>query len=102
MKDSIAVIIPCYNGWKYMSNCLESLENQSSLPNQIIIVDDCSTDDSFEHLNNYILKSPLKIQLVRNESNVGPGQSRANALKYVATEYVSFCDCDDWFEVTFI
>lgn len=103
MKDnSLTIVIPCYNGWKYMSKCLDSLENQTVQPDKIIIIDDCSTDDSVKRVEEYISSSKLDMQIIKNEKNVGPGQSRANAVKYVQTEYVAFGDCDDWYELSFV
>ena len=98
----ISVIIPCYNGWKYMKRCLEALEYQTVLPYELIIVDDCSTDDSYECLKNYAAVSPLKINLIKNEKNSGPGISRKNAIAVAKGDYVIFCDCDDWYELEYI
>lgn len=98
----ISVIIPCYNGWKYMKRCLEALEHQTVLPYELIIVDDCSTDDSYECLKNYAAVSPLKINLIKNEKNSGPGISRKNAIAAAKGDYVVFCDCDDWYELEYI
>ena len=52
--STIAVIIPCYNGWKHMSECIASLEKQTVPPDQVIFIDDCSKDDSY-------LQSKLKV-----------------------------------------
>lgn len=98
----IAIIIPCYNGWKYMAKCLDALERQTVAPRQVIVVDDCSTDDSFESLRCYARASSLPLLVHRNSENCGPGKSRENGLKLVQTKYVAFCDCDDWFEYDFV
>lgn len=98
----ISIIIPCYNGWKYMKKCIESLENQQVAPKQVIVVDDCSSDDSFERLVEYSKNTKLRMSVYKNDKNCGPGKTRHNALKYVKTKYVAFCDCDDWYERDFI
>ena len=100
--STLSIIITCYNGWKYMNNCLCSLENQTVIPDEIIIVDDCSLDDSFEQLEKYIATSKLNIKLIKNEKNSGPGVSREIGLKNATKEYIAFCDCDDWYEEDFI
>lgn len=96
---TFSVIIPCYNGWKYFFKCLNSLENQTILPNQVIVVDDCSTDNSYEQLLNYSKNSKLNIIVLKNEINSGPSVSRKNGLNYVTSSHVLFCDCDDWYEL---
>ena len=101
-ESDVAIIIPCYNGWKYMSRCLESLEKQTVAPKQVIIVDDCSTDDSYISLSAYSKESVLPILVIKNDTNSGPGKSRENAIKHVNTGYVAFCDCDDWYEEDFL
>ena len=99
---TISIIITCYNGFEYMDYCLRALENQTSVPDEIIIVDDCSTDDSLEKLKKYQSSSNLNIKIIKNEVNSGPGFSRESGLKNATSDYVAFCDCDDWYESTFI
>ncbi len=103
MKEiRISIIMPCYNGWKYMEKCLDSFENQTKKPYEIVVCDDCSTDDSFEKLTEYASKSSLNFNIIKNERNSGPGVSRDNAIKIAKGDYVAFCDCDDWYELEFI
>lgn len=102
IQFDIAIVIPCFNGWKYMKRCLESLEQQQIKPAQIIIVDDCSTDDSYQNLLAYSQDTSLPVEVYRNDINCGPAKSREKALRYVSTEYVAFCDCDDWYEIDFV
>ena len=100
-KIDLAVIIPCFNGKNYIKTCLQSLEKQKIKLNEIIIVDDCSTDESYEYVQEYIRNSSLPVSLYRNEVNCGPGKSRANGVAYVHSRYVTFCDSDDWYEEDF-
>ena len=69
MECDITVIVPCYNGFRYMINCLSALENQTYKRFKVIIVDDCSTDDSYNQLTSYKEQSPLDITLIRNSKN---------------------------------
>lgn len=101
-KARISVIIPCYNGWKYIQKCFEHLENQSVLPYEVIVIDDCSTDDSFQRIEDYSKVSKLNIILQRNITNSGPGKSRQLGISVASGQYLSFCDSDDWFEKDFV
>lgn len=103
MKEfSLSIIIPVYNGYKYMLKCLDSLENQTIKPDEIIIGDDCSTDDTYEQLLKYKEKSSLNIVLFKNEKNGGPGYTRNVAKKMATSVYLAFCDADDWYELNFV
>lgn len=102
MSPTISVIIPCYNGWKYIEKCLLALEQQTQKVDEIVIVDDCSTDGSYSQLCHYILNSTLNIKIISNEENSGPGISRKNGIMNATSNYIAFCDCDDWFENTFV
>lgn len=94
----ISIIIPCYNGYKFMSKCLMHLEHQTFKSFEIVICDDCSTDDSYERLVEYSHSSKLTISLIRSEKNVGPGEARNKAINLAKGNYLMFCDCDDWYE----
>lgn len=98
----MTVIIPCYNGWRYMDRCLKSLENQTLLPYEVIIVDDCSTDNSYDYIKSYAETSCLKMKVFKNNKNSGPGESRKKGIHEANGEYVMFCDCDDWYEEEYI
>ena len=93
-----SIIIPCYNRYNAMKNCLESLENQTFKNFEVIIVDDCSTDDSFEKLEEYEKKTSLNIKLLKNAQNLGAGLTRNNALNNATGEFVVFIDSDDYIE----
>lgn len=93
----ITVIIPCYNSYKYMQRCLESLENQQYKNFEVIIVDDCSTDDSYHQLEEYAKNSKLNMTVVSNEENRGPGFSRNVGIRLAKGRWISFCDADDWY-----
>lgn len=85
-----------------MKNCLSSLENQTVLPDEVIIGDDCSTDDSYFRLSEYAQTAKFKVIVFKNEENKGPGYTRNRAKDYVTSNYVAFCDCDDWYELNFV
>ncbi len=93
----ISVIIPNYNAGKYIQKCLDSLLEQEYSVNEIIIVDDYSTDDSKEIIKKYVDKYN-KIVYLQNEANKGVSFSRNRGIEHAKFEYIMFCDSDDWYE----
>ena len=78
MNDKLlSLIIPVYNSEKYIIKCLNSIIPYMNDNTELIIIDDCSKDDSLKLINNYITKSKNKnIALLKNKSNIGAGLSR--------------------------
>jgi glycosyltransferase involved in cell wall biosynthesis len=99
---NLSIIIPCFNGWKYITKCLNILESQTKLPFEVIIVDDCSTDDSYVKLQEYAENTKLNLVLLKNPTNFGPGKSRKTGIEAATGNYLAFCDCDDWYEQDFV
>ncbi|MCC2529869.1 glycosyltransferase family 2 protein [Bacillus halotolerans] len=96
MKISIA--IPVYNSEDLISECLDSLVNQT-MPKEdyeIICVDDKSTDSSLDILNQYKRKYENMIVVERTENSGGPGAPRNDAIKIAKGEYILFVDSDDY------
>lgn len=81
-----------------MARGLRSLEQQIYREFEVIFVDDCSTDDTYQRLLEYQNTSILCVKVLKNKSNSGPGQSRNNAIKQARGEYLAFLDSDDWYE----
>jgi glycosyltransferase involved in cell wall biosynthesis len=75
--------------------------NQKYKNFEVIIVDDCSTDGSWEKLQNYVKEVPLSITLLQAERNSGPGKARNIGLDNVQGEWVTFIDSDDWVDNLF-
>ena len=90
----VSVIIPVYNGEKYIEKCLKSLIDQSLKDIQIICVNDGSTDNTLSILNQFASKDN-RIKVISTD-NRGQGSARNTALKEANGEYISFIDADDW------
>lgn len=93
----LSIIIPCYNSFGYMLKNLRYLESSVRNGIEIIIVDDCSNDKSYEQLVNYQSHSSLNVKIYQNDLNCGPGVTRNNGLKKATGKYVAFLDADDYF-----
>ena len=89
----LTLIINNYNNSEYLDECLLSVANQTKLPDEIIIVDDNSTDNSFEIINNFRLLS-FKI-IIKNSKNMGISYSRNIAIDLTSSDYILFLDSDD-------
>lgn len=97
-----SIITPQYNSFDLMNNYFESLNNQTFKDFEVIIIDDCSDDGSFEKLNEYIDQSNLNIRLFQSCKNQGPGNARNIGLDHVRGEWVTFIDNDDWVTPDFL
>lgn len=98
MKNiKLSVIIPVYNGEKYLRKCLDSIVNQTiGIDNlEVIVVNDNSTDSSLDIINEYC-NNYSNFKLISNKSQLGAGESRNKAIGEVNSDYLTFIDCDDF------
>lgn len=93
----ISVIVPVYNTSKYLPQCLDSLLNQTYPNLEIICVDDGSTDNSWEVLQEYAAKDN-RVKVFHQE-NAGVSVARNKALAHATGEWLSFIDSDDWLDL---
>lgn len=98
----VTVIIPCYNVEKYIEKCIRSIDNQSKEGIDIICIDDCSTDNTVNTLMSLKEECVNNIIILRNESNMGPAASRNKGILMAKSEYIAFCDSDDWYDIDFL
>jgi glycosyltransferase involved in cell wall biosynthesis len=96
----ISIIIPCYNAEPYIDRCLETITNQTiGIDNiEIILVDDASTDNTFERLCGWEKQYPESILVVHCEKNGRQGTARNIGIGYATSEYIGFADIDDMAE----
>ena len=86
----VTVVIPAYNAADYLGVTLEALQGQTTPPERVIVVDDGSIDGTIGVANS------MGVEVVSQEQR-GPGAARNRALEMADTEFVAFCDADDWF-----
>jgi len=95
----VSVVIPLYNAQKHISETIESVLSQSYESWELIVVDDCSTDNSVDVVKRYVgLDS--RIKLIESEINFGgPARPRNIGIECAKGEYIAFLDADDvWLE----
>ena len=94
----LSVIVPCYNGEKFIGRCLESLVNQTLKDIEIIVINDGSTDNSQDIIDSYANKyHNIKAYKIPNS---GIADARNFGVSKVETPYFGFLDCDDYTDVT--
>lgn len=92
MKTQVSIIVPAYNAEKTIEKCLDSLFNQTLKELEIIVINDCSKDNTLKILKKY----KNKIKLIDNKKNLGPAGSRNKGLDVAQGKYIGFVDADDW------
>jgi GT2 family glycosyltransferase len=91
----VAVVIPAFNSGAYLDQALASVAGQTVAPSTVVVVDDCSSDDTSERARRWQDRLPL--ELIRLEQNRGPGGARRRAIQATNTELLAMLDADDLF-----
>ncbi len=99
MEVKVSIIVPVYNGEKYLINCLSFLVNQTLQDIQIIIIDDASTDGSRYIIEECSRQYPDKVISIFLDRNRGAGGARNIGLQRATGKYIGFVDCDDYVNV---
>lgn len=94
MRDLVSIITPSYNTAGYISETIRSVQAQTYANWEMIIVDDCSTDDTDAVIAQYIV-ADSRIRYIKNEVNLGAALSRNRALREARGRWIAFLDSDD-------
>ena len=87
-----SVIIPLYNKENHIENTLKSVLNQTFQDFEIIIIEDCSTDDSKKKAESFLFE---KIKIIQHEKNKGLSASRNTGIENSNSSFLAFLDADD-------
>ena len=103
MKNpAVSIVTPCYNAANYLPDFIESVMNQSFQEWELIIVDDCSNDNSLQICKEYALKD-ARIKVHQLQKNSGTCKlPRDTAVSLSKGEWISACDADDYLERHFL
>ncbi|MDR1773791.1 MAG: glycosyltransferase [Clostridioides sp.] len=93
-KPLVSIITPVYNSGKFLSETIESIQKQTYTNWQLLLVDDCSSDNSVEIIKDY-QKHDSRIKFIQLEKNSGAAVSRNVGLKNAEGRFVAFVDSDD-------
>lgn len=94
-KQSLSVVLPNYNHGRYVARALDALLSQDRPADEIIVVDDCSTDDSRAVIARYAAKHP-SVRLLANEENMGVIATLSRGLSEARGQYIYFGAADDF------
>lgn len=97
-RSKISVIVPVHNGEQFLAECIASIKNQTIKDLEILIVDDGSTDNSREIIEQQ-RRDDKRIKIIANKRPSGnPGTPRNQAILLATGEKIAFVDCDDWID----
>lgn len=96
MRELVSIIMPSYNTGRFIAETIESVLAQSYPCWELIVVDDCSTDDTDEVVAKYL--ADKRIRYIKNDTNSGAAVTRNRALREAKGRWVAFLDSDDLWE----
>lgn len=96
MSELVSIIMPSYNTGRFIKETIESVLAQSYITWELIIVDDCSTDNTDDVVRPYLADE--RIRYIKNDTNSGAAVSRNRALREAKGKWVAFLDSDDLWE----
>lgn len=91
----VSVIVPVYNVEKYIARCIESVQQQTLTDWELILIDDCSPDDSYSVMKQYVDRDD-RIRILRYSENHGPMIARRWGDMTAKGDYITYCDGDDY------
>lgn len=92
MNDLVSIIMPSYNTGQYIAESINSVLNQTYKNWELVIVDDCSTDDTDVVVSSF---GDDRIKYFKNDKNIGAAVSRNKALREAKGKWIAFLDSDD-------
>lgn len=94
----VSVIVPVYKTEKFIYRCLDSILNQSLHDIEIIVVNDCTPDNSMRIVTEYAHKDK-RLHIINNPINLGPMLTREVGYQQAIGDYILFCDSDDYLPI---
>ena len=92
----VSIILPYYNGAKYIRETVDSILSQTYSDWELIIVNDCSTELETASIFNDLCQLDKRIRILSTNLNSGAGAARNVGIRAATGRYIAFCDSDDW------
>tara|TARA_B100000900_G_scaffold413153_2_gene436473 strand:+ start:398 stop:895 length:498 start_codon:yes stop_codon:yes gene_type:complete len=99
MPKKISVIVNCYNGEKYLNQCISSILNQKYQNFEIIFYDNFSSDNSKNIVKNF---KDIRIKYFSSDRKLSLYEARNRAIRFSSGEIIAFLDVDDWWHETYL
>ncbi|MEE3362039.1 MAG: glycosyltransferase family 2 protein, partial [Anaerovoracaceae bacterium] len=93
MNDLVSIVMPSYNTEGFIAESIRSVQDQTYENWELIIVDDCSTDNTDDVVSEFL--DDERIRYIKNEKNRGAAISRNRALRAARGRWIAFLDSDD-------
>lgn len=97
----LSIVIPVYNTAEYLTECLDSIINQTYSNIEIICVDDCTPDNSAEIIKEYAAKDN-RIKYIKHSENKKQGAARNTGIDAASGKYITFIDSDDYLSYKYV
>ena len=94
MSLLVSIITPCFNSEKYVSQAIQSVVSQTHQNWELLLVDDCSSDETFSIISNFASQDD-RIKVFQLDKNSGAGVARNFAIQQAIGSYIAFLDADD-------
>ena len=100
MTHTLSVAMCTYNGSRHLSEQLESIGTQTRLPDELVICDDCSSDDTIRIIERFSASAPFAVRLEINTQNLGSTKNFEKAIRLCQGDLIALADQDDvWLSV---
>ena len=94
-EELCSVVMPAYNSEKYIAEAIESVIKQTYTNWELLIINDCSTDNTEEIIKSYLQKD-TRIKLIKQKENQGVANARNTGIEKAKGRYIAFLDADDY------
>lgn len=94
MSSLVSIITPCFNSEKYISQAVQSVISQTHENWELLLVDDCSSDETFSIISNFA-SHDKRVKAFKLDKNSGTGVARNFAIQEAQGNYIAFLDADD-------
>lgn len=95
IEGLVSVIMPTYNSGPFLARSIDSILNQTYRHLELLIADDCSSDDTTKDILRSYASKDSRVKVVFLTENCGPGAARNDAISRAQGQYIAFCDSDD-------
>lgn len=94
-EELVSIIVPVHNAGAYIEKTIETVKAQTYSQWELILVDDCSTDDSRQKIRSYVRENDGQIRLIEKTCNEGAAKARNTGIDAARGRYIAFLDADD-------